>query len=95
MAALPLRFKFSGPPDEDEILRALKKLTVGRAIGMNGLLPDVLKCCGEPLLDYIFTLFQTVWKERCVPLEWRDSPLVPVPKPCLILIIGNALASWM
>ena len=47
---------------------------------MNGLLPDVLKCCGGPLLDYIFTLFQTVWKDRCGPSEWRDALLVPVPK---------------
>ena len=53
---------------------------MGRAGGLNGLLPDVLKCCGGPLLDYILTLFQTVWRERCVPTEWRDALLVPVPK---------------
>ena len=55
---------------------------MGSTGGLNGLLPDILKCCGEPLLDYIciLTLFQTVWKERCVPAEWRDAMLVPVPK---------------
>ena len=31
-----------------ELLNGLA--TVGRAGGINGLLPDVLKCCGEPLL---------------------------------------------
>ena len=77
---LPLRSGLAGPPDKDEILRALGRLAVGRAGGLNGLLPDVLKCCGGPLLDYILTLFQTVWKERCVPAEWRDALLVPVPK---------------
>ena len=30
---------------------------------MNGLLLDVLKCCGGPLLDYV-TLFQAVWEEK-------------------------------
>ena len=77
---LPLRSGLAGPPDKDEILRALGRLAVGRAGGLNGLLPDVLKYCGGPLLDYILTLFQTVWKERCVPAEWRDALLVPVPK---------------
>ena len=72
--------------DRDKILRALGKLTLGRAGGMNGLLPDDLKCCEGALLDYILILFQTVWEERCVPLEWRDALLVPLPKkedlPC-------------
>ena len=77
---LLLRRELSEPPDRDEILRALGKLTLGRAGGMNGLLPDVLKCCGGPMLDYILTLFQTVWEERCVPLKWRDALLVSVPK---------------
>ena len=76
----PLRSGLVEPPDKDEILGALGRLAVGRAGGLNGLLPDVLKCCGGPLLDYILTLFQTVWKERCVPAEWRDALLVPVPK---------------
>ena len=45
-----------------------------------GLLPDVLKCCGGPLLYYILTLFQTVWEKRCVPSELRGALLVPVLK---------------
>ena len=48
--------------------------------GVNGLLSDVLKCCGRPLLDYILELFHMVWKEKCVPSEWRDALLVCVPK---------------
>jgi len=31
----------------------------------------------------LVVLFQTVWEERCVPLEWRDALLVPVPKKVL------------
>ena len=26
------------------------------------------------------SLFGTVWREKQVPLEWRDATLVPVPK---------------
>ena len=77
---LPLRSELAEPPNEDEILEALWQLAVGKAGGMNGLLPDVMKCCGGPLLEYIVVLFRTVWEERRVPLEWRDALLVPIPK---------------
>ena len=48
---------------------------MGKAAGSNGLLPDIVKCCGGPLLDFI-VLFGTVWKEKQVPAEWRDATLV-------------------
>ena len=67
------------PPDRVEILRALRRLTVCKAGGVDSFLPDILKC-GGPLLDYILKLFHAVWKEKCVPSEWRDALLVPVPK---------------
>ena len=55
-----------------------------RAGGFNGLLPDVLKCYGTALLNYILTLFQTVWEKRCVPSEWRDALLVKESKLILL-----------
>ena len=51
-----------------------------KAAGNNGLLPDIVKCCGGPLLDFVVSLFGTVWREKQVPVEWRDATLVPVPK---------------
>ena len=57
---LPLRSELAQPPNRDEIPRALGRLTVGKAGGVNGLLSDVLKCCGGPLLDYILELFHMV-----------------------------------
>ena len=54
---------------------------MGKAGAINGLPPKVLKCCGGPLLYlYLYIVFQIVWKERCVPSEWRDALLTPVPK---------------
>ena len=41
---LTIRSELAKPPDRDEILRALGQLAVGKADGINGLLPDVLKC---------------------------------------------------
>ena len=47
----PIRSELAEPPDRDEILGALGRLAVGKVGGINGLLPDVLKCCGGPLLE--------------------------------------------
>ena len=72
MQQLLLRSELALPPDKDEILKALGRLTLGKTGGVNGFLPDVLKCCGGSLLDYILKLFHMVWKEKCVPSEWRE-----------------------
>ena len=89
MQQFPLRSAMSDPPCKGEILKALGRLLVGRAGGGNGLLPDLMKCCGGPLIDFIETLFATVWREQHVPTEWRDVLLVPVPKKGDFVIIGE------
>ena len=68
------------PPTRDEVLAALSRIKVGKAAGSNGLLPDIVKCCGDPLLDFIVSMFGAVWREKQVPAEWCDALLVPVPK---------------
>ena len=72
----------SNSPTGDEVLAALSRIKVGKAASNNGLLPDIVKCCGGPLLDFIVLLFRTVWRERerAVPAEWHDAILLPVPK---------------
>ena len=32
------------------------------------------------LLDYLVELFRKVWQEGCVPQEWKDALIVPIPK---------------
>ena len=40
---LPIRSELAEPPNRDEVLGALGRLALGKACGINGLLPDVLK----------------------------------------------------
>ena len=80
MPQFPLRGVLSDPPGEDEVRRALRRLSVGKAGGDNGVLPDLLKCCGDALVTHIVTLFTTVWREQRIPAEWHDALLVSVPK---------------
>ena len=80
MQQYPLQSTLADPPCKGETLRALGRLSVSKAGGNNGLLPDLIKCCGGLLMDFIETLFATVWREQHVPTEWRNALLVPVPK---------------
>jgi len=68
------------PPTSEEVVTVLSRIKLGKAAGSNGLLPDIVRCCGSPLLDVIVSLFGTVWREKQAPVEWHDATLVPVPK---------------
>ena len=51
-----------------------------KAGGRSGNLPEIVKVCSDDLLKYLLDLFTSVWDASCVPQEWRDASLVPVPK---------------
>ena len=77
---LPLREDLDLPPSADEVLAALGSLRGNKAGGKNGLLPELWKCCGANLLEHLVELFHQVWQGGCVPQEWKDALIVPIPK---------------
>ena len=85
----PVRKELSQPPAEDKVMEALGKLKGNKAGGKTGILPEMLKCCGAVMMEYILDLFETVWKEKRVLDEWRDALLVPIPKKGDLMICGN------
>ncbi len=68
------------PPSDEEVCQALNKLKGRKAAGGNGILPEIVKCGGVECTDYLLKLFQEVWKEEHVPVEWRNALIVPIPK---------------
>ena len=76
----PIDESLDAPPYEDEVLEALERTKSGKAGGKNGVLPEMIKCCGANLLDHLVELFQCVWREGYVPQEWKDALIVPIPK---------------
>ena len=52
-------------------------LKSGKAGGKNGVLPEMLKCCGVSMLDRLVELLQHVWEEGSVR---KDALIVPIPK---------------
>ena len=43
---MAMKEEMGGPPTGDEVVAALLRIKVGKAAGGNGLLPDIVKCCG-------------------------------------------------
>ena len=76
----PTRSKLVDPPTAEEVAEAMGKLKEGKAGGKNGILPEMVRGCGETIMDYTLDMFHTVWMEQRVPQEWRDAVLVPIPK---------------
>ena len=66
------REEMCSPSNSDEMLAVLSRIKVWKAACSNGLLPDIVECCGGPLLDLIASLFGTVWSEKQIPVEWCD-----------------------
>ena len=86
---MAVREELSMPPSEDEILAAMSSLKVGKAGGKNGVLPEMLKCCGANLLEHLVKLFHQVWRDGCVPQEWKDALIVPILKKSDLSVCDN------
>ena len=68
------------PPSEEEILEALNSFSGNKSGDKNGVLPEMLKCCGEGIMEYLLKLFNRMWQERTVPQELKDPLIVSIPK---------------
>ncbi len=72
----PVRDELDLPLSEEEVLGALDAVRGNK----NGILPEMVKCCGANFSEYFLELFHQVWRDECVPQEWKDVLIVPIPK---------------
>ena len=76
----PTRSELADPPTAEEVVEAMGKQKEGKAGCKNGILPEMVRGCGEMMMNYNLDMFCTVWMEERVPQEWRDALLVQIPK---------------
>ena len=58
----------------------IEKLKQGKASGPDHLSSKVLKCCAKPLSSIFCTLFNLSLKLCKIPVSWKTSKIIPVPK---------------
>ena len=102
----PMRPQLAELPSLEELVEAVGKLKNGKASGSSGILPEMVKvACQDPdFLDRLLCLVHTAWREKCVPKDWTDAVLVPIPKKgdlsscdnwrgiSLLDVVGKAIA---
>lgn len=67
----PMRHQLADKPSMDELTSAIGRLKNGKAGGLSGILPEMVKaaCCEEDFLELLLDLVQMVWKESKVPKD--------------------------
>lgn len=68
------------PPTKDEIRRAIMQLKTGKSAGPDGIPAEVLKANVPVTVETLYPLFQSIWKEEDIPLDWKEGYLVKLPK---------------
>ncbi|XP_065189682.1 uncharacterized protein LOC135820293 [Sycon ciliatum] len=101
----PVVSSLEEPPTMHEISKAISRLRNGTAAGSSRIQPELLKFGGEELNNKLMELFGDVWRDGCVPREWADATLIPIPKKgdlsqcdnwrgiALLDVVGKVLAS--
>ena len=65
---------------DQDVLKALNRAKAGKACGPDKISGRVIKLCKDELVSPMKTLFQASLDNCYVPILWRTSEIVPVPK---------------
>ena len=67
-------------PTVEELSRAIDRLPIGKAPGMDGIPPEIIKCGKGALLDQLYELLCQCWEEDVVPHDMRDCNIITLYK---------------
>ena len=69
-------------PTREEIRKAIKQLKNGKAAGTDEIPAEALKVYQEmlALAEMLYGLFDKIWEEEEIPLEWKEGLLIKIPK---------------
>ena len=68
------------PPTEEEVRKAVKQLSCGKAPGSDAIPAEVYKAGGPALMQKLTDLFQSMWSEGKVPQQLKDATMVHIYK---------------
>ena len=68
------------PPSEDEVAKAIKQMSCGKAPGHDAIPAEVFKSGGPPLLTKVTELFKSFWDNETLPQEFKDATIVHIYK---------------
>ncbi|GBP87819.1 hypothetical protein EVAR_103716_1 [Eumeta japonica] len=60
----------------DEIMKALKRIKVGKAVGYNRVSSEIPRGDGGVVASLLYQLFKKCWKSHRVPKDWCKAVIV-------------------
>ena len=58
----------------------MRNLKNNKAMGTDGIHPELIKYGGNTLLNRIYELVRQIWEEESIPKEWNKTIIVPIYK---------------
>ena len=77
------------PPTADEFHKALKKLKNHKAGGVDQISNEQLKYGGEATVEKLSPVFEKVWNQEKVPLDWPKGVIIKLGKKGDISVCSN------
>ena len=68
------------PPSEEDVKKAIKQLSTGKAPGADAIPAEVYKHGGDMLLQKLTYLFCRMWDEEVIPQQLKDAPIIRLYK---------------
>ena len=64
----------------EELDKALQETRRGKALGLDGISPEILKLGGPKLKGHLFSLYNTCWQRQTLPQDFKDTIIIMIYK---------------
>lgn len=76
----PLREDLDNPPTLEEIMRAIRRTSSGKASGRDNIPAEIYKVAGPKALEYFHDIISQIWRDEKMPSDFRDALIVALYK---------------
>ena len=68
------------PPSVEEVWKTVSSMKTGKAPGADGVSVDVLKHGGVIIVRTLIEIFEGIWEEEEIPIDWKTELSIELPK---------------
>ena len=77
---VPVDESLADPPTEEEVSKAIKRLSTGKAPGADSIPAEIYAAGGAKLTESLTNLFNTMWTQEKLPQELKDALIIHLYK---------------
>ena len=77
---VPINESLDIPPNTEDVSKAIKQLSDGKAAGKDSIPAEIFKFGGPTLISKVTELFQLIWKVKKLPQDLKDASIVHLYK---------------